>query len=109
MRCPVCLKLLGDMQEQFKAMALLIKMQPMPPEYGNARANVSCVCCGAHSVVPYHFLGHGCAHCGSFNTQLLATEGMPARGANGGGGDGGGDDNNNDAMELSATTSEQDE
>jgi uncharacterized CHY-type Zn-finger protein len=77
MRCPVCLKLMGDMAHQFAAMRTLLQCQPMPSEYAQARASIGCVCCGEHTIVPYHFLGHACGHCGSFNTQVLRLEGLP--------------------------------
>jgi RING finger/CHY zinc finger protein 1 len=76
-KCPLCSRLLGDMSKQFAELHDQVLAQPMPPTYSLARSRVRCICCSAVSVVPFHFLGHECLKCGSFNTQVLATDGLP--------------------------------
>jgi len=76
-KCPVCMHVLGDMSLQFRQMSQIIAEQPMPPEYRGAKATVQCVCCQHVSVVPYHFVGHQCPECKSFNTSIVATDGLP--------------------------------
>lgn len=105
LRCPVCLKLMADLTERWKAMAQLIRVQPMPPEYAAARAHILCVCCGKRSVAPFHFLGHACGSCGSFNTQVTATEAMPC---GGGVAPSGGSCGGDDAAEMDVSSSSDD-
>ena len=49
----------------------------MPPSYKDTTARISCNDCGSKSTVPYHFLGHKCLNCLSYNTVILATENHP--------------------------------
>jgi zinc finger-like protein len=76
-KCPLCSRLLGDMSKQFAELHDQVLAQPMPPTYAQARSRIRCICCSAVSVVPFHFLGHECLKCRSFNTQVLATDGLP--------------------------------
>lgn len=76
-KCPVCMHVLGDMSIQFAQLSRIIAEQPMPPEYRATTATVQCVCCNHVGQVPFHFVGHQCSKCGSFNTSILATHNMP--------------------------------
>jgi len=76
-KCPVCMHVLGDMSAQFNQLSNLIASQPMPQEYAAATALVRCVCCRREARVPFHFVGHQCPGCRSFNTTILSTEGLP--------------------------------
>ena len=76
-RCPVCLHILGDMSAQFSQLAALVASQPMPEEYALARATIECLCCHTKASVPFHWVGHACPSCGSFNSAILATSGLP--------------------------------
>jgi len=41
----------------------------MPPEYQDFVAEVHCADCGSDSTVKYHFYGHRCKTCKSYNTS----------------------------------------
>eukprot|EP01118_Nematostelium_gracile_P006363 TRINITY_DN2050_c0_g1_i1.p1 TRINITY_DN2050_c0_g1~~TRINITY_DN2050_c0_g1_i1.p1 ORF type:complete len:375 (-),score=82.59 TRINITY_DN2050_c0_g1_i1:156-1280(-) len=73
--CPLCFKSIVeiDWSEQDQ----LLAAQPMPPEFANAKANILCNDCGTKGEVPFHFVGHKCANCGSYNTKKISTTGMP--------------------------------
>ncbi|KAK4202635.1 hypothetical protein QBC40DRAFT_168966 [Triangularia verruculosa] len=73
-RCPICSKSCVNMETQFRNFDLAILSQPMPPEYVDARAIISCNDCSAKSQTAYHWLGLKCSLCNSYNTiqrQLL--------------------------------------
>ncbi|KAK4180360.1 hypothetical protein QBC36DRAFT_320424 [Triangularia setosa] len=73
-RCPICSKSCVNMETQFRNFDLAILAQPMPPEYVDARAIISCNDCSAKSQTAYHWLGLKCSLCNSYNTiqrQLL--------------------------------------
>ena len=61
----------------YEQQASLIRAQPMPLEYSNWRADVLCNDCIRRSWAPYHFLGHQCAHCNSFNTAIIRLDKRP--------------------------------
>ncbi|GAB1313302.1 RING finger and CHY zinc finger domain-containing protein 1 [Madurella fahalii] len=88
-RCPLCSKSCVNMEYRFRTHDLAILTQPMPAEYRDARAIISCNDCRAKSQTAYHWLGLKCSVCQSYNTTQLQLVGMP-RG--GGGGVGGGGD-----------------
>ena len=67
------------MDAQFRNFDMAILTQPMPPEYRDARAIVSCNDCSAKSQTAYHWLGLKCSLCSSYNTiqqQLLHMPGQ---------------------------------
>ena len=45
--------------------------QPMPPQYAQTSAVVFCNDCSSRSVVKFHWVGHKCVICGSYNTNDL--------------------------------------
>lgn len=73
-KCPICNKSCINMEYQFRNYDIAILTQPMPPEYRDARAIISCNDCSAKSQTAYHWLGLKCTVCNSYNTiqhQLL--------------------------------------
>lgn len=56
------------MEIQFRNLDIAIATQPMPDEYQDARAVISCNDCSAKSQTRYHWLGLKCSVCHSYNT-----------------------------------------
>ncbi|KAK4228489.1 putative RING finger protein C2F3.16 [Podospora fimiseda] len=76
-RCPICSKSCVNMETQFRNFDLAILAQPMPPEYCDARAIISCNDCSAKSQTKYHWLGLKCSLCNSYNTVQRQLINMP--------------------------------
>ena len=71
-RCPLCQKSLSKpsrASNQFVRDA--IATLPMPQEYENKRVDVLCNDFLETSDVAFHFYGHECAECNSFNTSIV--------------------------------------
>lgn len=66
------------MESQFRALDRAIDSQPMPPQFQDTKAMVSCNDCYAKSAVAYHWLGLKCAICDSYNTVQLSIISDPA-------------------------------
>ncbi|PQE25366.1 chy zinc finger protein [Rutstroemia sp. NJR-2017a BBW] len=77
-KCPICSKSLITMETQFRNLDRAIENQPMPPQFRNTLAMVSCNDCYAKSAVKYHWLGLKCAICDSYNTAQLSILQDPA-------------------------------
>ncbi|KAL9108175.1 MAG: hypothetical protein Q9227_007029 [Pyrenula ochraceoflavens] len=78
LQCYACKRCIVNMESQFRNLDRDIAAQPMPPEWENTRALVSCNDCGAKTTVKYHFLGLKCILCESYNTtELQVVGGMP--------------------------------
>lgn len=77
-RCPICNKSAVNMETQFRNLDRSIAEQPMPPEFRDTKAMVSCNDCYAKSAVMYHWLGLKCAICDSYNTTQLSILSDPA-------------------------------
>jgi hypothetical protein len=60
------------METQFRNLDRAIESQPMPPQFQDTKAMVSCNDCYAKSAVSYHWLGLKCAICDSYNTAQLS-------------------------------------
>jgi hypothetical protein len=60
------------METQFRNLDRAIDAQPMPPQFQDTKAMVSCNDCYAKSAVRYHWLGLKCAICDSYNTAQLS-------------------------------------
>ena len=60
------------METQFRNLDRAIASQPMPPQFQDTKAMVSCNDCYAKSAVSYHWLGLKCAICDSYNTAQLS-------------------------------------
>ena len=71
-KCPICSKSMINMETQFRNLDRAIDNQPMPPQFQDTKAMVSCNDCYAKSVVKYHWLGLKCAICDSYNTAQLS-------------------------------------
>ncbi|KAK4455552.1 putative RING finger protein [Podospora aff. communis PSN243] len=78
-KCPLCNKSCVNMDAQFRSFDMAILTQPMPPEYNDARAIVSCNDCSAKSQTAYHWLGLKCSLCSSYNTIQLQLLNMPGQ------------------------------
>lgn len=77
-RCPICNKSAVNMETQFRNLDREIAEQPMPPQFRDTKAMVSCNDCYAKSAVMYHWLGLKCAICDSYNTTQLSILSDPA-------------------------------
>ncbi|KAG9248573.1 hypothetical protein BJ878DRAFT_3976 [Calycina marina] len=71
-KCPICSKSTVNMETQFRNLDRAIDSQPMPPQFRDTKAMVSCNDCYAKSAVKYHWLGLKCAICDSYNTAQLS-------------------------------------
>ena len=77
-KCPICSKSTVNMESQFRNLDRAIDGQPMPPQFRDTKAMVSCNDCYAKSAVMYHWLGLKCAICDSYNTAQLSILSDPA-------------------------------
>jgi hypothetical protein len=77
-KCPICSKSTVNMETQFRNLDRAIDNQPMPPQFQDTKAMVSCNDCYAKSAVKYHWLGLKCAICDSYNTAQLSILSDPA-------------------------------
>ena len=77
-KCPICSKSTVNMETQFQNLTRAIETQPMPPQFQDTKAMVSCNDCYAKSAVKYHWLGLKCAICDSYNTAQLSILSDPA-------------------------------
>lgn len=77
-KCPICSKSTVNMETQFRNLDRAIDSQPMPPQFQDTKAMVSCNDCYAKSAVKYHWLGLKCAICDSYNTAQLSILSDPA-------------------------------
>ncbi|KZF25516.1 zf-CHY-domain-containing protein, partial [Xylona heveae TC161] len=59
-RCPICNRSVVNMEIQFRNLDRAIEEQPMPPQFRDTQAVVSCNDCSAKTIVPYHWLGLKC-------------------------------------------------
>lgn len=79
-KCPICNKSCVNMETQFRNLGILIANQPMPSEYQDTRAIISCNDCSAKSQTAYHWLGLKCTICQSYNTVQLQLLDAPGNG-----------------------------
>jgi hypothetical protein len=70
-KCPICSQSVVNMEIQFRALDRAIESQPMPPQFQDTKAVVSCNDCYAKCMVKYHWLGLKCSICDSYNTVQL--------------------------------------
>ncbi|ODH49674.1 hypothetical protein GX48_04198 [Paracoccidioides brasiliensis] len=70
-RCPICSKTIANMEAHFRNLDRTISDQPMPPDFRDTRALISCNDCSAKSAVQYHWLGLKCEICYSYNTTQI--------------------------------------
>jgi hypothetical protein len=67
-KCPICQQTIVNMETHFRAIDRAIEAQPMPEQFEDTKAMITCNDCRAKSAVPYHWLGLKCAVCDSYNT-----------------------------------------
>ena len=60
-RCPICSRSVVNMEMQFRHLERAIESQPMPPQFQDTKALISCNDCSAKTTVKYHWLGLKCA------------------------------------------------
>ncbi len=70
-KCPICSQSVVNMETQFRNLDRAVESQPMPPQFQDTKAVVSCNDCYAKSLVKYHWLGLKCAICDSYNTVQI--------------------------------------
>lgn len=70
-KCPTCSKTITNMELQFRMRDAEIKQSKMPDEMRDWKVETKCNDCGGMSRVPFHYLGHKCDHCHSYNTMQL--------------------------------------
>ncbi|KAH0565827.1 hypothetical protein GP486_000775 [Trichoglossum hirsutum] len=70
-KCPICSRSVVNMETQFRNLDRAIEGQPMPPQFQDTKALVSCNDCSAKSFTKYHWLGLKCDICHSYNTVQL--------------------------------------
>ncbi|KAL2837415.1 hypothetical protein BJY01DRAFT_45733 [Aspergillus pseudoustus] len=71
-RCPICSKTITNMEATFRNLDRTIQSQPMPADFKDTKAIITCNDCGTKSVVKYHWLGLRCDMCESYNTTQLS-------------------------------------
>ncbi|KAL4930038.1 RING finger and CHY zinc finger domain-containing protein [Aspergillus undulatus] len=71
-RCPICSKTIRNMEATFRNLDRAIESQPMPVDFKDTKAIITCNDCGTKSVVKYHWLGLRCDMCESYNTTQLS-------------------------------------
>lgn len=84
-KCPLCNKSCINMEYQFRNYDMAILTQPMPAEYCDTRAIISCNDCRAKSQTAYHWLGLKCTVCQSYNTTELQLLNLPGAESEGNG------------------------
>eukprot|EP01130_Rhizamoeba_saxonica_P014811 TRINITY_DN650_c0_g1_i2.p1 TRINITY_DN650_c0_g1~~TRINITY_DN650_c0_g1_i2.p1 ORF type:complete len:237 (-),score=32.18 TRINITY_DN650_c0_g1_i2:24-734(-) len=72
--CPICHKTYDELrrliERQWSFTSRMVAETPVPDEYQNYRVNILCNDCEQSSEVSWHFFGHECTHCNSFNTSV---------------------------------------
>ncbi|KAL2786184.1 hypothetical protein BJX66DRAFT_39207 [Aspergillus keveii] len=71
-RCPICSKTITNMEATFRNLDRTIQGQPMPADFKDTKAIITCNDCSTKSVVKYHWLGLRCDMCESYNTTQLS-------------------------------------
>eukprot|EP00741_Cyanophora_paradoxa_P021286 tig00021348_g20546.t1 len=73
-RCPLCKKSVGDMRQRWEVLDEVYRQNPVHPDHARMKQRVTCCDCERQCVAPFHYELHRCAHCGSYNTAVLAAE-----------------------------------
>lgn len=68
--CPLCSKRMFDMTDYDEYIEQQINAFQMPDEYKDKEVEIICNECNKLSNAKFHFYGHKCTNCGSFNTKL---------------------------------------
>lgn len=69
-KCPVCCRSMIDTKSMTEALDEIIKSQPMPEELRDKVVKIICNDCGETSSCNFHYHGHKCSKCTSYNTKL---------------------------------------
>ena len=70
-KCPLCNKSAVNMELLWHELDQQAESQPMPPQFAQTSAVIFCNDCSSRSLVKFHWVGHKCAICGSYNTNDL--------------------------------------
>lgn len=70
-KCPICKKTVLNMEVEFRMMDKEITNSIMPDDCKNWKSIVKCCDCDGWSNVDYHYIGHKCDHCKSYNTMVI--------------------------------------
>lgn len=68
--CPLCKRSCVNMQNEWILMDQHIQIQPMPEIFSKTTSEIICNDCQKTSVCKFHFVGHRCSGCGSYNTDV---------------------------------------
>lgn len=66
--CPLCSKTITDLSKFWESYDIEIAATPMPPHL-NKMVRILCNDCSSISEVQFHFVGHKCSNCKSYNTR----------------------------------------
>lgn len=69
-RCPTCYKTIINVNSLFRILDMEIERQPMPYPYNTWISTIRCNDCNSRCDTKYHFLGHKCNSCHSYNTCI---------------------------------------
>ena len=70
-RCPLCSKRLFDENDSYNQMIEgVISSLQMPDEYRDKIVEILCNECNTKNMAKYHFYGHKCPNCSSYNTKI---------------------------------------
>ncbi|EEB08799.1 ubiquitin-protein ligase E3 [Schizosaccharomyces japonicus yFS275] len=69
-RCPTCSKTVANVNSMFRILDAEVSRQPMPYPYNTWITTIKCNDCHARCEQKYHFLGHKCRFCNSYNTTI---------------------------------------
>jgi len=68
-KCPICCKTIVDVEHLNSVMNLHIENSNMPEEFKDKNVDIFCNDCHEKSNVKFHFIGHRCLKCNSYNTK----------------------------------------
>ena len=75
-KCPLCKKSVvkaENMKPIWDNFKMNIRLQPMPEEFKNVKVIIFCNDCDKESETNFHFIGHECQYCNSWNTWKKST------------------------------------
>lgn len=70
-KCPLCSVSVVDLSEYNQLMDQEVAMNQMPEQYRDQKVKILCNECGEKSEADFHFIGHKCLKCGSYNTRQI--------------------------------------
>ena len=76
-KCPICNRSAVNMELQWRKMDECLESQPMPEQYEDTRAWITCNDCHMRNCVPFHWLGNKCLMCDSYNTNQVSLVNEP--------------------------------